>query len=106
MTELNEPQRLAVTHGQGPLLVFAGAGSGKTRAITYRVANLLATHSVPPFRILCVTFTNKAAGEMRARLTDLAGAEVVRDLWIGTFHSVCARLLRRYHESVGLGRDS
>jgi DNA helicase-2/ATP-dependent DNA helicase PcrA len=105
VTELNEPQRLAVTHGQGPLLVFAGAGSGKTRAITYRVANLLATHNVPPFRILCVTFTNKAAGEMRTRLTDLAGAEVVRDLWIGTFHSVCARLLRRYHENVGLGRD-
>ncbi len=105
MTELNEPQQRAVAHVDGPLLVFAGAGSGKTRAITYRVANLLATRNVPPFRILAVTFTNKAAGEMRERLRGLAGDEVVRDLWVGTFHSVCARLLRRYHEAVGLGRD-
>jgi DNA helicase II / ATP-dependent DNA helicase PcrA len=103
--ELNEPQQTAVLHHQGPLLVFAGAGSGKTRAITYRIANLLSTHAVPPFRILGVTFTNKAAGEMRERLTHLAGADVVRDLWLGTFHSVCARLLRRYHESAGLGKD-
>ncbi|HEX5098227.1 MAG TPA: UvrD-helicase domain-containing protein, partial [Polyangiaceae bacterium] len=105
MTELNEPQQRAVAHTEGPLLVFAGAGSGKTRAITYRVANLLATRRVPPFRILAVTFTNKAAGEMRERLRGLAGDDVVRDLWVGTFHSVCARLLRRYHEAVGLGRD-
>jgi DNA helicase-2/ATP-dependent DNA helicase PcrA len=105
VTELNEPQQQAVAHTDGPLLVFAGAGSGKTRAITYRVANLLAVKNVAPFRILAVTFTNKAAGEMRERLRGLAGDEVVRDLWVGTFHSVCARLLRRYHESVGLGRD-
>jgi DNA helicase-2/ATP-dependent DNA helicase PcrA len=105
VTELNEPQKQAVLHTDGPLLVFAGAGSGKTRAITYRVANLLATKHVPPFRILAVTFTNKAAGEMRERLKGLAGEDVVRDLWVGTFHSVCARLLRRYHEAVGLGRD-
>jgi DNA helicase-2/ATP-dependent DNA helicase PcrA len=105
MTELNEPQQRAVAHLDGPLLVFAGAGSGKTRAITYRVANLLATRNVPPFRILAVTFTNKAAGEMRERLRALAGEDVVRDLWVGTFHSVCARLLRRYHDVVGLGRD-
>ena len=105
VTELNEPQQRAVAHTEGPLLVFAGAGSGKTRAITYRVANLLATRHVPPFRILAVTFTNKAAGEMRERLRGLAGDDVVRDLWVGTFHSVCARLLRRYHEAVGLGRD-
>jgi DNA helicase II / ATP-dependent DNA helicase PcrA len=105
LSELNEPQERAVVHGTGPLLVFAGAGSGKTRTITYRVANLLATHGVPPWRILAVTFTNKAAGEMRERLVGLAGAEVVRDLWIGTFHAVCSRLLRRYHEHAGLGRD-
>ncbi|HEY0463011.1 MAG TPA: UvrD-helicase domain-containing protein, partial [Polyangiaceae bacterium] len=104
MTELNEPQRQAVTHGDGPLLVFAGAGSGKTRTIIYRIANLLAS-GVPPYRILAVTFTNKAAGEMKSRLSELAGAEVTRDLWVGTFHSVCAKLLRRYSEEVGLKRN-
>ncbi|RYZ08208.1 MAG: ATP-dependent DNA helicase [Myxococcales bacterium] len=104
MPELNEPQKQAVAHLEGPLLVFAGAGSGKTRTITYRIANLLATR-VPPYRILAVTFTNKAAAEMRERLTHLTSPEVTRDLWIGTFHSVCARLLRRYHDAVGLRRD-
>lgn len=105
MSELNLPQLEAVIHESGPLLVFAGAGSGKTRVITYRIANLLANHHVPPYRILAVTFTNKAAGEMRERLEQLAGPEVTRDLWIGTFHSVCARLLRRYSEAVGLSKN-
>jgi len=105
MAELNEPQARAVAHAEGPLLVFAGAGSGKTRVITYRVANLLAEHRVPPYRILAVTFTNKAAGELRERLDQLAGEDVTRDLWIGTFHAVCARLLRRYHAEVGLERQ-
>jgi len=103
--DLNEPQAAAVGHASGPLLVFAGAGSGKTRVITYRVAHLLATHRIPPYRILAVTFTNKAAGEMRGRIAQLAGDEVTQDLWVGTFHSVCARLLRRYHDEVGLGRE-
>ncbi len=102
--ELNEPQRQAVTHGEGPLLVFAGAGSGKTRTIIYRIANLLAS-GVPPYRILAVTFTNKAAGEMKSRLSELAGPEVARDVWVGTFHAVCAKLLRRYAEEVGLKRN-
>jgi DNA helicase-2/ATP-dependent DNA helicase PcrA len=101
MNELNEPQRRAVMHAGGPLLVFAGAGSGKTRVITTRIANLLSEHRVKPFRILAVTFTNKAAGEMRHRLERLVGPEV-RDLWVGTFHSICAKLLRRYHREVGL----
>jgi DNA helicase-2/ATP-dependent DNA helicase PcrA len=105
MPELNDAQEKAVVHANGPLLVFAGAGSGKTRVITYRIANLLAGHDVPPYRILAVTFTNKAAGEMRSRLSALAGDELTRDLWVGTFHSVCARLLRRYHAEVGLERD-
>jgi len=102
--QLNPDQADAVAHAEGPLLVFAGAGSGKTRVITYRIANLLARHRVPPYRILAVTFTNKAAGELRHRLERLAGEEVTRDLWAGTFHSVCARLLRRYHDEVGLGQ--
>ncbi len=104
MPELNEPQKQAVAHVDGPLLVFAGAGSGKTRTITYRIANLLANR-VAPYRILAVTFTNKAAAEMKARVELLTSPEVTRDLWIGTFHSVCARLLRRYHDAVGLKRD-
>ncbi len=100
--DLNEPQLEAVTHVDGPLLVFAGAGSGKTRVITYRIANLVATHSVPPYRILAVTFTNKAAGEMRERLERLLGPELARDLWVGTFHATCARLLRKHHQAAGL----
>lgn len=103
--QLNAPQQLAVAHGRGPLLVFAGAGSGKTRVITYRIANLLANHDVPPYRILAVTFTNKAAAEMKERLIRLGSEELVRDLWVGTFHSVCCRLLRRYHGEVGLERN-
>jgi DNA helicase-2/ATP-dependent DNA helicase PcrA len=75
-------------------VIFAGAGSGKTRVIVYRIANLLAVHRVPPYRILAVTFTNKAAGEMKHRLERLVGSEIVRDLWVGTFHAVCVRLLR------------
>lgn len=102
---LNEPQTQAVSHVAGPLLVFAGAGSGKTRTITYRIANLLANERVAPYRILAVTFTNKAAGEMRERLTQLAGPELAQDLWVGTFHSTSARLLRRYCEEVGLKRN-
>jgi len=103
--DLNEPQRRAALHVDGPLLIFAGAGSGKTRVIVFRIANLVAEHRVPPYRILAVTFTNKAAGEMKRRLESLIGPEVTRDLWVGTFHAVCVRLLRRYHEAAGLERN-
>jgi DNA helicase-2/ATP-dependent DNA helicase PcrA len=100
--ELNEPQAVAAAHSRGPLLVFAGAGSGKTRVITYRVANLIANHGVAPWRILAVTFTNKAAGEMRARLETLCGADLARALWVGTFHATCAKLLRVHGAAIGV----
>jgi DNA helicase-2/ATP-dependent DNA helicase PcrA len=100
--ELNEPQAAAAAHSRGPLLVFAGAGSGKTRVITYRVANLIANEGVAPWRILAVTFTNKAAGEMRARLETLCGAELARALWVGTFHATCAKLLRVHGAAIGV----
>jgi ATP-dependent DNA helicase UvrD/PcrA len=102
LAPLNGPQADAVAHVDGPLIVFAGAGSGKTRVITYRIANLVASHGIPPYRILAVTFTNKAAGEMRERLTKILGPTVTKELWIGTFHAVCVRLIRRYHEAIGI----
>src|SRR5580698_4321602 len=103
--ELNAPQAEAVAHTTGPLLVFAGAGSGKTRVITYRIANLVACARVPPYRILAVTFTNKAAGEMRARLGKLLGEDIARDLWVGTFHATSAKLLRSHGAAVGLPKN-
>jgi DNA helicase-2/ATP-dependent DNA helicase PcrA len=100
--ELNEPQGTAVAHTHGPLLVFAGAGSGKTRVITYRIARLIAEEHVPPWRILAVTFTNKAASEMRTRLERLSGLQAARSLWVGTFHATCAKLLRVHGAAVGV----
>ena len=101
---LNSRQREAVVHEGGPLVVFAGAGSGKTRVITFRIAHLIAMHDVAPWRILAVTFTNKAAGEMRERLLGLLG-EQGAPVQVGTFHATCARLLRRHGESLGLSKD-
>src|SRR5258707_5337751 len=101
--ELNEQQFAAVTAPPGPSLVIAGAGSGKTRTLTYRVAYLL-EQGIPPDRILLLTFTNKAAKEMMRRVADLLGHEL-NAFWGGTFHSVGARILRRHAAAIGYRPD-
>ena len=101
---LNPAQREAVTATDGPILVLAGPGSGKTRVLTHRAAHLVQKLDVPPWRIMAVTFTNKAAGEMRARLAQLIGARLDR-LTIGTFHAICVRILRREHKVAGIAPD-
>src|SRR5438477_9556119 len=100
LADLNPAQREAVLTTEGPLLVIAGAGSGKTRVLTYRVAHLLAACGVKPNEILAITFTNKAAGEMRERVERMLGP-VARAIWILTFHSACGRILRREAERLG-----
>ncbi len=99
---LNPAQREAVETLDGPVLMLAGAGTGKTRALTARIAHLLATHTARPNEILAVTFTNKAAREMKTRVARLLGAEVEGMPWLGTFHAICVKLLRRHAELVGL----
>ncbi len=100
LADLNEAQRDAVLTTEGPLLVVAGAGSGKTRVLTYRVAHLIHSRGVKPNEILAITFTNKAAGEMRDRLTNMLGV-TARAIWILTFHAACGRILRREAERLG-----
>ena len=102
--DLNPAQREAVLHDKGPLLILAGAGSGKTRVITRRIAHLVLERAVAPWRILAVTFTNKAAREMRQRLDQSLGPRA-QDLWVFTFHAAAALMLRREAERVGLGRS-
>jgi DNA helicase-2/ATP-dependent DNA helicase PcrA len=102
--ELSGVQRDAVRQTDGPVLIFAGAGSGKTRVLTHRVAYLVNEKKVFPDRILAVTFTNKAAGEMRTRFEEMVGA-AARDLWVGTFHATCLRILRRDGKRLGIASN-
>jgi len=104
LNTLNPEQREAVEHFEGPILVLAGAGSGKTRVLTTRITHMVQEHGVDPAKILAVTFTNKAAGEMRERIRRMLGREPA-GMWIGTFHSVGARLLRRHASRLGWGAN-
>jgi DNA helicase-2/ATP-dependent DNA helicase PcrA len=101
---LNPQQEAAVVHAGGPLLVIAGAGSGKTRVLTRRIAYLMARRRVAPYEILAITFTNKAAGEMKDRVAELVGP-VARSMWVSTFHSACVRLLRQEASRLGYGNS-
>ncbi|MDD2628983.1 MAG: UvrD-helicase domain-containing protein, partial [Limnochordia bacterium] len=100
LSGLNERQKEAVTCGDGPLLVIAGAGSGKTRVLTFRIAYLIGQMGVAPWQILAVTFTNKAASEMKERIESLIGTHT--DIWNGTFHATCGQILLRDISQLGL----
>ena len=104
LEKLNPEQREAVLHRDGPLLILAGAGSGKTRVITFRIAYLIGDGHASPDEVLAVTFTNKASGEMRERVESLIGS-TASGVWLSTFHALCARLLRREAPKIGLSRD-
>lgn len=104
LTGLNDRQKEAVEYLEGPLLILAGAGSGKTRVLTYKIAYLLEQDIVKPWQILAITFTNKAAKEMKERVEGLVG-QVAQDMWLGTFHSVCVRILKREIELLGYTRE-
>src|ERR1700710_3107931 len=101
LSGLNEPQREAVLHKDGPIMIIAGAGSGKTKVLTTRVAHLMAEHKIDSFNILALTFTNKAAKEMKERVEKTLGNTEARNLYIGTFHSVFARILRSEAQRLG-----
>ena len=100
INELNNMQKEAVLNTEGPCLVIAGAGSGKTKVLTHKIAYLIQEKNIKPWNILAITFTNKAANEMKERVEKLVG-EVAKDMWIGTFHSICVKILRRYIDRLG-----
>lgn len=97
---LNDKQKEAVLSTSGPCLVIAGAGSGKTKVLTHKIAYLMQEKNVKPWNILAITFTNKAANEMKERIAGLVG-ETAKDIWMGTFHSICVRILRRFIDRIG-----
>ena len=98
---LNNKQKEAVIQTEGPCLIIAGAGSGKTKVLTHKIAYLLNEKQVKPWNILAITFTNKAANEMKARVENLVGGSVAQDIWMGTFHSICVKILRRFIDRIG-----
>ena len=101
---LNDKQYEAVTNVDGPCLVIAGAGSGKTKVLTHKIAYLISEKDVKPWNILAITFTNKAANEMKTRVEALVG-DIAKDMWIGTFHSICVRILRKQIDRIGFNTD-
>ena len=105
LRNLNEQQKEAVSHLNGPLLIVAGAGSGKTRVLTSRIAHIIKTKKAFPNQILAVTFTNKAASEMRNRVSSNLSKEAIGLSWLGTFHSISAKLLRKHAKAVGLSSN-
>ena len=102
---LNKAQKEAVMHLDGPLLIVAGAGSGKTKVLTTRIANIIREKKAYPNQILAVTFTNKAAKEMQLRVSKILGSAATGLSWLGTFHSICAKLLRKHAAAVGLNSN-
>ena len=106
LENLNEPQKEAVLHLDGPLLIVAGAGSGKTKVLTSRIAHIIKERKAFPNQILAVTFTNKAAKEMQSRVSKILGASATGLSWLGTFHSICAKLLRKHASAANLNISS
>ena len=105
LEQLNDNQRQAVVYCDGPQLVIAGAGSGKTRVLTYKIAYLLVHHNLQPWNVLALTFTNKAANEMKERIAGIVGTEQARSLQMGTFHSIFSRILRSEATMLGFTSD-
>ena len=104
LDKLNDKQREAVLETEGPVLVIAGAGSGKTTVLVNRIAYILQTTYAKPWNILAITFPNKAANEMKTRIENIIGINS-RDMWVGTFHSICVKILRKHIERIGYGKD-
>jgi len=104
LEELNDKQYEAVTNADGPNLIIAGAGSGKTKVLTHKIAYLINEKNSKPWNILAITFTNKAANEMKDRIEKLVG-EAAKEMWIGTFHATCVRILRRYIDRIGFDKS-